>query len=122
MLQNSSLGRKFDLLMVALVIISVVVMILETMPELASLRRAAPDLLPIAAPHVSLEFTALLLGASAGWVLLGDCINCLAHNRPVRIRGVAAAVAAAFLLLLVAAWFEVRLIDGDFSPWDIFSR
>ena len=63
---------------------------------LASLRRAAPDLLPIAAPHVSLEFTALLLGASAGWVLLGDCINCLAHNRPVRIRGVAAAVAAAF--------------------------
>ena len=89
---------------------------------LASLRRAAPDLLPIAAPHVSLEFTALLLGASAGWVLLGDCINCLAHNRPVRIRGVAAAVAAAFLLLLVAAWFEVRLIDGDFSPWDIFSR
>ena len=40
MLQNSSLGRKLDLLMVALVIISVVVMILETMPELSRLRRA----------------------------------------------------------------------------------
>ena len=40
MLQNSSLGRKFDLLMVALVIASVIVMILETMPELSRLRRA----------------------------------------------------------------------------------
>ncbi|MCY3834842.1 MAG: ion transporter [Anaerolineaceae bacterium] len=37
--QNPSLGRKFDLLMVFLVIISVVLMILETMPELASLQR-----------------------------------------------------------------------------------
>ena len=40
MLQNSSLGRKLDLLMVALVIASVIVMILETMPELSRLRRA----------------------------------------------------------------------------------
>ena len=89
---------------------------------LSSLRRAAPDLLPLAAPHVSLEFTALLLGASAGWVLLGDGLGCLAQNRPVRIRGIASAVAVALLLLLVAAWFEVRLIDGDFSPWDTLSR
>lgn len=37
---NSNLIRKFDLLMVAMVIISVVLMILETMPELASLQRA----------------------------------------------------------------------------------
>lgn len=36
---NSNLIRKFDLLMVAMVIISVVLMILETMPELASLQR-----------------------------------------------------------------------------------
>ena len=86
---------------------------------LASLRRTAPDLLPLAAPHVALEFTALLLGAAAAWVLLGDCIGCLAANRPVRVRGVAAAVATGLLLLLVAAWFEVRLIDGDFSPWAI---
>ena len=89
---------------------------------LASLRRAAPDLVPVALPHVSLEFTALLLGASAAWVLLRDCIGCLASNRPVRIRAITTAVAAALLLLLVAAWFEVRLIDGDFSPWDILSR
>lgn len=89
---------------------------------LASLQRVAPDLLPLAAPHVSLEFTALLLGAAAGWVLLADCVGCLAHDRPVRIRGIACAVAAALVLLLVAAWFEVRLIDGDFSPWDPFLR
>ena len=89
---------------------------------LASLRRTAPDLLPLAAPHIALEFTALLLGAAAGWVLLSDCIGCLAADRPVRIRGIAAAVAVALLLLLVAAWFEVRLIDGDFSPWDMYFR
>ena len=89
---------------------------------LASLRRVAPELLPLAAPHVSLEFTALLLGASAAWVLLGDCIGCLAHGRPLRLRAVAAAVGLGFFLLLAAAWFEVRLIDEDFSPWDILSR
>ena len=86
---------------------------------LSSLARGAPDLLLPAAPHVTLEFTALLLAASAGWVLLGDCVGCLAGNRPVRIHGIAAAVAAAFFLVLVAAWFEVRLLDGDFSLWDI---
>lgn len=89
---------------------------------LASLRRAAPGLLPLAAPHVALEFAALLLGASAAWLLLLDCIGCLASNRPMRIRGIAAALAVALLLLLVAAWFEVRLIDGDFSPWDILFK
>lgn len=89
---------------------------------LFSLGRGAPDLLPLAAPHVTLEFASLLLAASAGWVLLGDCVGCLAGNRPVRIGGIAAAVAAAFFLLLVAAWFEVRLIDGDFSLWDTLSR
>ena len=89
---------------------------------LASLRRVAPELLPLAAPHVSLEFTALLLGASAAWVLLGDCIGCLAYGRPLRLRGIAVAVGSGFFLLMAAAWFEVRLIDEDFSPWDILSR
>lgn len=89
---------------------------------LASLQRVAPDLLPLTAPHVTLEFTSLLLGAAAGWVLLADCVGCLARDRPVRIGGIAVAVAAALVLLLVAAWFEVRLIDGDFSPWDPFLR
>ena len=89
---------------------------------LASLRRVAPELLPLAAPHVSLEFTALLLGASAAWVLLGDCIGCLAYGRPLRLRGIAVAVGSGFLLLMAAAWFEVRLVDEDFSPWDILSR
>ena len=89
---------------------------------LASLRRVAPELLPLAAPHVSLEFTALLLGASAAWVLLGDCIGCLTYGGPLRLRATAAIVGTGLLLLLLAAWFEVRLIDEDFSPWDILSR
>lgn len=89
---------------------------------LASLRRVAPELLPLAAPHVSLEFTALLLGASAAWVLLGDCVGCLAYDRPLRLRAIAAVVGAGLFLLLVAAWFEVRLVDEDFSPWDILSN
>lgn len=89
---------------------------------LASLRRVAPELLPLAAPHVSLEFTALLLGASAAWVLLGDCLGCLTYGRPLRLCATAAVVGTGLLLLLLAAWFEVRLIDEDFSPWDILSR
>ncbi|MCY4027622.1 MAG: stage II sporulation protein M [Acidobacteria bacterium] len=89
---------------------------------LANLRRVAPELLPLAAPHVALEFTALLLGASAAWVLLGDCIGCLAYGRPMRLRGIAVAVGSGFFLLMAAAWFEVRLVDEDFSAWDILSR
>ncbi len=85
---------------------------------LLSLQREAPDQIPRVAPHITLEFTAFLLGASAAWVLLVDGIGCLAANRPVRLRGVATVLALAVACLLVAAWFEVRLINGDFLLWD----
>ena len=84
---------------------------------LYSLRREAPEVLPQAAPYITLEFAALLLGASATWVLVIDGVGCLAAKRPLRIRGVAAVLALALVLLLTAAWFEVRFIDGDFSLW-----
>ena len=85
---------------------------------LCSLRREAPEVLPRAAPYITLEFAALLLGASAAWVLVVDGVGCLAANRPLRIQGVAAVLALAIVLLLAAAWFEVRFIDGDFSLWE----
>lgn len=85
---------------------------------LVSLQQEAPDQLPRVAPHIMLEFTAFLLGASAAWVLLVDGIGCLAAKHRVRVRGIATVLALAVACLLVAAWFEVRLINGDFWPWD----
>lgn len=82
---------------------------------LASLAQAPTGMLPIAAPHVPLEFAAILLAASAAHVFMANLFKCLSHGHSLDAGSVATVLVSAITLVLVAAIFEAGIIAWGWS-------
>ena len=82
---------------------------------LSALTRSAPEIIPLLARYVPLEFSAFALAASAAEHLALTVLWCLAAGRTPRFTPMVATLAAALGMLIAAALIEAdvaRLVAG----------
>ena len=87
---------------------------------LSALSRGAPEVVDLALRYVPLEFAALVLAATAAQGLAAAALRSLWGDQPLRIRGVPTTFAAAFVLLVSAAFIEADVkqllsLDGSLA-------